>query len=220
MIGVLRQRAVKYSLQHAVRLQGKSPVRFPKTEFYFGYGANLSEDRFQSKRMQVAEVGVAHLTDHQLTFELANEYRGKGYASVAPVRGQNVWGMLYKMDALSLKLLDSMEWAGLGAYERRKVPVVLSDGPVIDAWCYIAKDPKGGLKPSKAYLDAILSEARRLGFPEDYISYLEAQPSQDEFPLDHEFSLLFYGKKRPLSGQLEPVYKVHDRLRQKLTKLI
>ncbi len=80
-----------------------------KSELYFGYGANLSIDRFMARKINMQEVGNTVLLDHQLRFSLANEYQSKGYAGVHPCTGQQTWGVLYGIDKLSLKLLDALE---------------------------------------------------------------------------------------------------------------
>ena len=41
-----------------------------------------------------------------------------------------------------MRLLDSLEWAGFGAYERKEVVVELETGKKYSCWCYFVKYPK------------------------------------------------------------------------------
>lgn len=66
----------------------------------------------------------------------------KGFASVEPSPGQEVWGYLYKMDSPSLGLLDVMEWAVLNQYRRVEISVLTSDGKNISAQVYVARHPR------------------------------------------------------------------------------
>lgn len=89
------------------------------TEYYFWYGANLNTERFAKNIMFAEEVGNAFLKDHELGFTLAIKDKDKGYSGVEPKAGEKVPGVLLKMDKLSLKYLDVLEWCGFGAYERK-----------------------------------------------------------------------------------------------------
>lgn len=220
MIAVLRQRAVKHTLLRLVTISTKIK-KMKRTEYYFGYGANLSIDRFVSRKMNVKEIGNSILIDHEIKFTLANEYLGKGYAGVHYKQNEKVFGVTYKIDLLSLALLDTLEWCGFGAYERKKVNVeIMETGEIVDAWCYFVKYPKDGLFPSKLYISNMIKTAKERNFPDTYIKFLENQESKERFEIDHGFSLLFYGKRRFFEKKLKPFYKFHDRIQEKICDLI
>ena len=165
MIAILRQRAIKHCLLTLVNLTSKYK-KTQREEYYFGYGANLSIERFTSRKMNVEEIGDSILENHEIKFTLANEYLGKGYAGVHENKESKVYGVTYKMDSLSLALLDSLEWCGFGAYERRRVQVkVIQSNEYIEAWCYFVKYPKEGLFPSKLYISNMIKAAKERGFP-------------------------------------------------------
>ncbi len=221
MFSILRQRLIKHSLQALVNANSKKSNINQQTELYFGYGANLTVNRFTDKNMNASELGEAELQDHQLLFTLANEYKNKGYGGVYRKENSSVWGVVYKLDPLSLKLLDAMEWCGFGAYERRKVRVKLkSGGKKIECWCYFVKEPKFDLYPSKIYLNNIIKASEDRGFPKEYIDGLKKHQFKESFEIDYGFSLLFYGKRRWLEKELRPIYKLHDQLREKLCNLL
>ncbi len=221
MLSILRQRLIKKTLQVLVNLRSKSSNPYEQTEYYFGYGANLSVKRFIDKNMNASEVGKAELKNHQLMFTLANEYKDKGFGGVHKKEDSSVWGVVYKLDRISLRLLDSMEWCGLGAYERKKVTVNLrNSGEVVICWCYFVKNPKFDLYPSKIYLNNIINASQELKFPKTYIDYLKEHKFKESFEIDYGFSLLFYGKRRWFENELRPIYKLHDQLREKLCNFL
>lgn len=219
MLSIFRQRFLKHSFQGLVHLKNTLGVESKRKHYYFGYGANLSLSRFTDRGMNVKEVGNACLKDHKISFTLANEYLKKGYAGVDLSSGDEVWGVLYEIDSISLILLDIMEWCGFGTYSR-EVKNVLVDGKEHEAFCYVVKNPVNGLYPSDMYLSYIIKSSKEREFPSSYIQFLEQFKSYESFELDHSFSLLFYGKKRMGYPALKSIYKVHDRLREKLCDFI
>ncbi len=187
---------------------------------YFGYGANLSVDRFTRHQMNVKDLGNAVLAGHEIKFSLANEYKGKGYAGMEINPSAEVWGVLYEIDYLSLRLMDVMEWCGFGAYVRKKVIVKTMNGEERECFGYFVKNPQRGLFPSTSYLANMISSAESRGFPQSYILFLKSHEYREKFDIDHGFSLFFYGRRRPLEKDLLPFYRLHDKLREKLCELI
>ncbi len=127
-MSILRQRAWKHSLLLAVATKKRFFPSARRELKYFGYGANLSVDRFTRHQMNVKDLGNAVLGGHEIEFSLANEYKGKGYVGLHETPSGEVWGVLYEIDYLSLRLLDVMEWCGFGAYVRKKVIVKTMNG--------------------------------------------------------------------------------------------
>jgi len=218
MISILTQRTLKLAAMKVVkgrkRLLGQN---LPEpTIYYFGYGANLDLARFEKYSMNVAQVGVAKLENHVLTFSLPCEYAGKGYASIEPKEGSEVWGVLYKIDRPSLFLLDVMEWAVLNQYRRHSVEVTTKDGKSYRAHAYQARFPRTGLVPSVAYKKLILKSAKANSFPETYIKAIELQPAKDKFNLDPGFSFIMPARRRFLEKHLGGLYLKHDKFREKV----
>ena len=218
MLGVLRQRAAKHFFHKTLLLRNKFQDSPQLTEFYFGFGANLSDEGFKKRKMFVEEIGNGILRGYQLKFTLPNEYLGMGYAGIHKATGHDVYGVLYRMDKHSLKLLDTLEWAGFGAYERKQIEVELENGDKINAWCYFVKSPRYHLLPSKQYLQKVIESAQKRSFPRSYIDYLKAHSFKESFEIDHTFSLLFYGKKRRFYHILKPLYRIHDQWREKICR--
>ena len=220
MISILRQRAVKHLLLNIVKIRSKYFKQGSRNELYFGYGANLSIKRLTDRKMNVKEVGNAVLPEHQINFTLSNEYKNKGYAGVHQDRNSEVWGVVYEMDSFALNLLDTLEWCGFGAYERKRVKVLLAGKEEFETWCYFVKYPKPNLYPSKIYLMNMIKSAKERRFPISYVDFLEQQEYKEDFEIDYGYSLLFYGQRRILEKELQPLYKFHDKIREKLCELL
>ncbi len=224
MLSILSQRALKYSMLGFLKLMNKAGVEAQTrpTELYFGYGANLKVERFKKYSMQVEPIGVAKLNGYKLAFNLACEFKGKGFAGLKKGGATDeVWGTLVKISPLSLKMLDILEWAApFNFYERIQVEVQSGSDRIEKVWVYVPKYPQEGLEPSAGYLKMIIGEAKRLRFPESYITALEKVSSKSEFDLDPGFQLSDPGHRRPMETELRDLYLAHDRLREKLAELL
>ena len=94
-------------------------------------------------------------------------------ADVVLDSGQTVWGVLYQLDPEGLRALDRKEGNGW-AYERQQCQVhLLTDGSEHEAITYtvLHKEPQD-VPPSRAYLQRLITAARRRGLPERYIATL------------------------------------------------
>lgn len=219
MIAVLKQRAAKHLAKSRLLIRNKKSKDVTLTEYYFGYGANLDTNRFAKNHMIAKELGIAFLKDHKVLFTLATEYEGKGYAGIHPSIGDEVPGVLVKIDSLSLEYLDKLEWCGFGAYNRVKKTIICNHKEYI-AWAYEVASPDYARVPSALYLSNMINAAKNRSFPKNYIHYLESQEYKDTFDIDHSFSLRTYSSSRKFVTQLKPLYKLHDKLREKICEII
>ena len=109
---------------------------------YFAYGWRQMQDRCPSARF----FGVALLLDHKLAFTRKSIKRGCGVADILATQGQNVWGVVYEIDARDIATLDASEGYKLGrkknSYFRRECVVLLdgNDQQQLTAFTYFA-DP-------------------------------------------------------------------------------
>lgn len=215
MIAVLRQRIAKAAVHAFLIARSRLQKNLPKPQtLYFGYGANLDPMRFRRYQMNFECLGAAQLSKHRIEFSLPSEYLMQAYASVAPDANAEVWGCLYRLDRPSFLLLDIMEWASFGVYRKEKATVRLANGESHQAIFYVANSPQAGRRPPKNYLDKIIEFSETHGFPDRYMEHLRSFESQERFELDHSFSLFFYGRTRPFSKTLRPLYRIHDRIRE------
>jgi gamma-glutamylcyclotransferase (GGCT)/AIG2-like uncharacterized protein YtfP len=215
MISVISQRMMKYSMRLLLNAERKFVKSEPK-EYYFAYGANLSIKRLEKNQIRFTEIGVAKVEGFAIEFSMPCEFNGKGFASLRPEPQSSAWGMLFKVNQLSLAMLDILEWVIFGSYKRIRIDVWVQNQLVRNAWVYVAKNPQKGLKPSRVYLDLILKESERLNFPPSYNSALKNTLAGIKFDLDPGFSLLFQGRRRVFERQMKAIYIVHDRIREAL----
>jgi gamma-glutamylcyclotransferase (GGCT)/AIG2-like uncharacterized protein YtfP len=220
MITILQQRTLKYGLREWLKIKSTLGRDQQLDTYYFGYGANLSLERFKKWHIPVEAVGAAYIDEHQLKFNLPCEYKGKGFAGIENVPGKRVWGILFKINSSALKMLDVLEWVPFNFYDRKLFEVVSNDKQYQNVHTYVTCHPRYDLIPSKAYLDFIIQAGRKADFPEEYLSELSTHPSATTFELDPSFVLRNPARKRVLSHKLSEVYLAHDRLREKLSRLI
>ena len=221
MLIVLTQRFMKYGLKEVLKVQKRLGFEQHVNQYYFAYGANLSMARFSKFNIKAEVVGAARIQDHQINFNVPCEYVGKGFASIEPHASSAVWGTLYKINPEDLLMLDVIEWAPFGFYDRLKVNVETSDHKVFpQVWAYVAKHPKQGLIPSRGYRDFIIKQGEEAQFPESYLKPIRETKVADDFKLDPGFRLSNPGKRRLFEGSLFGIYQKHDELREKLTKVI
>lgn len=217
MMSILSQRIAKVVLKGALAARRRLSFPIQREDFYFGYGANIDPSYVTESGLDVEFDGVGVLLDHELEFSMPCEYRGVGYASVNSKQGQQVLGSLYKIDPLSLALLDIMEWVPFGAYRRKKMNVDV-EGRQVEAYVYVAANPRNGLSPPKEYLEWLVEAGNLRGFSTDYLKWLGSHKTCEPNEINVEFDLLVQNRVRPLSKirALHPVLRIHDRVREKV----
>jgi hypothetical protein len=93
-----------------------------------------------------------------------------GVASVVPLLGSQVHGVLWTMNRSDEQSLDRFEGVEAGFYRKEMVPVGF-DGRDIAALIYVATDPTPG-RPRSGYLEAVIAAARSHRLPDAYLSEL------------------------------------------------
>ena len=132
---------------------------------YFAYGSNMSAAQMEQRCPGACNPVVAVLADHAW---LCNE---RGYATIAPVEGRIVHGVVWDVTADHLVTLDRYEGVAGGIYRRDTITVMCHDGEAIDAVIYVdPRDAPG--PPNDGYLERVVDGATEHGLPDDYIGYL------------------------------------------------
>uniref|UniRef100_A0A8P4KMI8 Gamma-glutamylcyclotransferase n=1 Tax=Dicentrarchus labrax TaxID=13489 RepID=A0A8P4KMI8_DICLA len=147
------------------------------TFLYFAYGSNLLKERLQLKNPSAKVHCVARLkvwSDIKRTFFtcLASDRWHGGVATIEHSPGDEVWGVVWRMNMSDLESLDSQENVTLGAYS----PVELSvktKGPELNCRTYIMNSCVYA-PPSPQYLQVIVMGAEQNGLPKDYQEKLRA----------------------------------------------
>lgn len=130
---------------------------------YFAYGSNLCVRQMARRCPDATDPRPAVLSDHDW---LINE---RGVATVEPVTGNQVHGVLWQLSDDDLATLDSAEGVPV-RYRRDELTVHTDDGPS-PAWVYIDHRVIPG-PPRPGYLPKIIDGAVHHGLPQRWIDYL------------------------------------------------
>src|SRR5882757_10602717 len=131
---------------------------------YFAYGSNLDVTQMAHRCPDATDPRPATLADHDW---LINE---RGVATVAPLDGAQVHGVLWQISDRDLDVLDSAEGVPV-RYRRDRLTVQTDDGPS-DAWVYIDHRVDPGA-PRPGYLERIIDGAVHHGLPHRWIEFLK-----------------------------------------------
>ncbi|XP_023775613.1 gamma-glutamylcyclotransferase [Cyanistes caeruleus] len=96
-----------------------------------------------------------------------------GTATIAQSPGDEVWGIVWKMNTCNLSSLDKQEGVEDGIYVPIEVNVHTQAGKVLTCRSYQMKDYVSG-PPSPQYKKVICMGAKQNGLPTDYQEKLEA----------------------------------------------
>lgn len=133
---------------------------------YFAYGANLDGQAMAGRCPGAVAVGPARLMNFR--FFIMRE----GVASVRPVRGAVVHGLLWRLTLADVAPLDLFEDVEGGLYTKIVRPVLKPAGSA-QAFLYRGRSVDEG-RPRPGYLEAVMAAARTLGLPEAYVGGLAA----------------------------------------------
>ncbi|XP_074842218.1 gamma-glutamylcyclotransferase [Carettochelys insculpta] len=144
---------------------------------YFAYGSNLLQERILLKNPSATFCAVANLQDFKLIFgyhegKITSYWHG-GTATIVQSPGDEVWGVVWKMNASNMKSLDDQEGVEDGIYIPIEVNVHTQEGKVLTCRSYQLNDYVCGL-PSQQYKTVICMGAKQSGLPAAYQKKLEA----------------------------------------------
>ncbi len=151
--------------------------------YYFAFGANLSRDVLERRRIRVYDEFDYALADAGLRFSQPGFYKNHGYASADAAAGETVYGKIYQILARDEERMDYFEGVPfLKAHDK----IVERDGD-ISFYYYRTTRIVEGLKPTREYLDYIVDAYRQMPIvPPDYVDaisrveVLETYEPQDE----------------------------------------
>ncbi|XP_056115449.1 gamma-glutamylcyclotransferase b [Rhinichthys klamathensis goyatoka] len=157
-------------------MDNSSDHRNGSTFLYFAYGSNLLKERLQLKNPSAIIHCVAKLKDYKLVFGnhkgvASQRWRG-GVATIEHSPGEEVWGVVWRMNVTDIESLDRQENVKMGTYSPMKVFVSTTDQ---DLHCrtYIMNSCVYA-PPSPHYLEVIVMGAEQNGLPEDYQEKLKS----------------------------------------------
>ncbi|WP_297593003.1 poly-gamma-glutamate hydrolase family protein [Mycobacterium sp.] len=130
---------------------------------YFAYGSNLCVRQMARRCPDAAAPRPAVLADHDW---LINQ---RGVATVEPLAGNQVHGVVWQISDGDLATLDSAEGVPV-RYRRDRLTVHTDDGPS-PAWVYIDHRVTPG-PPRPGYLPTIIDGATQHGLPQRWLAFL------------------------------------------------
>jgi hypothetical protein len=141
------------------------PMREYAMMLHFAFGANMSRAIMERYAPDALPLGQAKLANHR--FHITRD----GYASIEPVLGQCVHGVLWRISPRDRVRLDIWENIGAGLYSAR-VKTVRRAGHVVPALVYIARSSGGGW-PKPGYMELVLAAAEEWDLPSCYLATLK-----------------------------------------------
>ena len=224
MLTLFYQRICKYSVRFLLFIFKKMGIFQDKTELYFAYGANLGPDRYEQNDIPFLDEGSAKKESYEINFTLPCHYVGKGYANIQKIECSGspryAYGRLYRISRLGLLYLDIIERVPNNYYRREWIEFEGQKlGQAVEAWCYVACNPRENLSPPTGYLHYMREKSKDFNFPKTYQDYLSKVEAKEHFEIDHTFCFSNPAKKRPFVEKWPYVYRVHDLLREFLIKI-
>lgn len=153
---------------------------------YFAYGSNMDSDdlirwcaRNSCEVPKFSDTEPAILKKYKLDFNYFSTFRQSGAANIMPESSQSVYGLVSEISDADMAIVSKKE--GFPAYyEKINITVETLAGAtmhdVITFKAAIAREKSSFQPPSRYYLDLILANARKHGFPSHYIQKLESFP--------------------------------------------
>lgn len=131
---------------------------------YFAYGSNMSTAQMTDRCPGACRPVTAVLADHAW---ICND---RGVATIVPVAGRTVHGVIWEVTDGHLASLDRFEGVADGRYRQDTVRV-MAGGEMIDAIVYVDGRTEPG-PPRDGYMDRVLGGAAEHGLPETWIDEL------------------------------------------------
>jgi hypothetical protein len=151
------------------------------TLYNFAYGSNLHPVRLVERVPSARLLGTSSLNGYRIEFhKLSRDGSGKCDLYYTGDVADVVHGAIYEIDSVHKSVLDRFEGKGAGYIDTGLS--VKAGGQLIDCFAYIAQAEyiDSGLLPYHWYKDLVVSGARHLGFPDDYVSFIERVASIED----------------------------------------
>ncbi|XP_056335766.1 gamma-glutamylcyclotransferase a [Danio aesculapii] len=141
---------------------------------YFAYGSNLLKERLQLKNPSAVFHCVGRIQGYRLDFGLSGDntncaWHG-GVATIQASEGDEVWGVVWRIDQQNLPSLDRQEQVDEGVYSPLQVKVETKEEPL---FCRTYKmNNFTPCSPSPQYKKVVCLGAQQNGLPQSYIQKL------------------------------------------------
>jgi hypothetical protein len=131
---------------------------------HFAYGSNMSRTVMHTHAPLARPLGIATLANYRFLIT------ADGYASVAPRRGEKVYGVLWRLGPRDQLALSAWESIASGLYRAEMLPVRHSSRQS-RALVYIAR-PRPSGRAKTGYMELVLAAALEWRLPQLYIDAL------------------------------------------------
>ena len=142
----------------------------------FAYGSNLDLIQMNKRCPSSKIISKGSLSDYRLDFNRYSSGWGGGVADVIPVKGSQVWGLIFELSDTDMDSLDFYEGCYKNRpslYERSKVVINTPKGPIPDVWLYTVVEKQKFEAPTAKYLEIIKNAAVQWNFPNVYQRILQ-----------------------------------------------
>ncbi|KAG1698821.1 Gamma-glutamylcyclotransferase [Nymphon striatum] len=172
---------------HGDRVDTAGPV---EPAVLSGGDASYADSTFWRTGAPYQSAPTPGLVNYMLTFCGESKHWHGSYASIEPSSGDDVWGVIWKLDDSDKQHLDKQEHN----YDCISVDIECENGTFMTSCTYIAKpeyvNMPSGRKPSLCYKQVLVTGAKENCLPSNYIENLEAieDNGNSEQPLIKGFS--------------------------------
>jgi len=132
-----------------------------QTQYYFGYGSNLSKEQMAIRCPESKYYASGTLSGYSWLINT------RGYASIKPSDSDFVLGEIFTLSQQDVDYLDIYESVEEGMYLKSNLSVETSKG-TIDCLVYIASDSTPGA-PQEEYVERINLGIKSANLPDDYV---------------------------------------------------
>ena len=132
-----------------------------QTQYYFGYGSNLSKEQMAIRCPESKYYASGTLSGYSWLINT------RGYASIKPSDSDFVLGEIFTLSQQDVDYLDIYESVEEGMYLKSNLSVETSKG-TIDCLVYIASDSTPGI-PQDEYIERINLGIKSANLPDDYV---------------------------------------------------
>nr|XP_030713319.1 gamma-glutamylcyclotransferase [Globicephala melas] len=182
--GATQRSQVRAGVRRDMANSGGEDLRSQEGEnfLYFAYGSNLLTERIHLRNPSAVFCSVARLQDFKLDFgnpqgKTSETWHG-GIATIFESPGDEVWGVVWKMNKSNLSSLDKQEGVKSGMYVPIEVNVSTQEGKEITCRSYQMTNYER-VPPSPQYKKVICLGAKENGLPPDYQKKLNAIEPND-----------------------------------------
>ena len=132
-----------------------------QTQYYFGYGSNLSKEQMAIRCPESKYYASGTLSGYSWLINT------RGYATIKPSDSDFVLGEIFTLSQQDVDYLDIYESVEEGMYLKSNLSVETSKG-TIDCLVYIASDSTPGI-PQEEYIKRINLGIKSANLPDDYV---------------------------------------------------